>query len=72
MCEREERDFGALAGLQSAVNPALIKSITNPREKGPREKWKEWEGQVVIFQDMKFWAFYNKTHYKLTRKDTKC
>lgn len=38
MCEREERDFGALAGLQSAVNPALIKSITNPREKGPREK----------------------------------
>ena len=61
----------SISRLQSAVNPTHIKSITNAKGKGPREKWKEWEGQVVIFQDMKFWAFYNK-HYKLTRKDIKC
>lgn len=62
----------SISRLQSAVNPTLIKSITNARGKGPREKWKEWEGQVVIFQDMEFWAFYNNKHYKLTRKDIKC
>lgn len=73
LCVRERRErLQSIGRLQSTVNLTLIKSITNARGKGPREKWKEWEGQVVTFQGMKFWPFYNNKHYKLTRKNIKC
>lgn len=65
MWEKVER-LQSTGRLQSTVNLTLLSNqLQMQRGKGPREKWKEWEGQVVTFQGMKFLTFYNNKHYKL-------